>query len=138
MFEYIPLRSGSLLESTERFRPFKCVVLISEDVTAEWQQAVSRWLVASGCLYMMAWGVECSSWDDSVDLANLEQFDFGEIPDAEFVMTTWHRDEPLEDVFHFAKFAANHPTVEVENLVVLDIGLSGRGSMFHAMWSNPN
>ena len=70
----------------------------------------------------MAWGVNLSSWNDSVDLANIEAFFHGEIPDNCFFMTTWHDDEPLEVVFWFAKMNAFHPTVEIENILILQIG----------------
>ena len=82
---------------------------------------MSRWLVASGCLYMMAWGRDCSLWDDNVDCANIKNFT-GDIPDDKFIMTTWHNDETLEDVVDFATFSANHSRVPLETLVVLDIG----------------
>jgi hypothetical protein len=70
---------------------------------------------------MMAWGTKCSTWDDSVDIANLEQFDFGEIPDDSFVITTWHADEPLNEVFWFSKNNAFHPTVDLKRTVLLHI-----------------
>ena len=70
---------------------------------------------------MMAWGVECSSWDDSVDHANLEKFGFAEIPDDHFVMTTWHDREPVTEVFWFAKHNAYHPTKMLERTAILHI-----------------
>jgi hypothetical protein len=45
---------------------------------------------AVGCLYMMAWGIDCSIRDDAVDWANISDFDFKPIPPERFVMTTWH------------------------------------------------
>ena len=83
---------------------------------------------------MMAWGRECSAWDDSVDKANCERFDCGDIPDGQFVMTTWHDDDSLEDVSHFAKFLANHPTTQLENVLVLDIGQSGRQELMEILY----
>ena len=102
------------------------VVVVEAEVSPEWQAIVSDWIVRSGCLYMMAWGVGCSSWDDSVDFANLEEFKFGEIPENRFIMTTWHSDEPLADVFWFSKNCASHPTVELERTVLLHISAQNR------------
>lgn len=79
---------------------------------------------------MMAWGNECSSWDDSVDIANLEEFNFDEIPEAKFVMTTWHEKVPLKEVFWFAKHNAFHPTVDLENTLILDISSANREKQF--------
>ena len=70
---------------------------------------------------MVAWGENCSSWDDSVDMANLEQFEFKEIPEDRFVMTTWHSDEPLSEALWFAKHSAIHPTVALHHTLLLHI-----------------
>ncbi len=70
---------------------------------------------------MMAWGSSCSSWDDSVDMANIEQFEFADIPEDKFVMTTWHADEPLSEAFWFSKNCATHPVIKLERTVVIHI-----------------
>lgn len=71
----------------------------------------------------MAWGKNCSSWDDSVDEASIDLFFPAESPDDKFVMTTWHERESLEDVFWFAKNGAIHPTVRLERTVLVHISL---------------
>src|SRR4051812_47720858 len=83
--------------------PTRTVVIAETKCWLGWQEQASTWLLGAGCLYMMAWGPNCSSWDDSVDIANLEEFAYGEIPDDRFVMTTWHSNESLRDVFWFSK-----------------------------------
>jgi hypothetical protein len=97
--------------------------VVEEPVTVEWRALVSRWLVEADCLFMMAWGHECSLWDDSVDFANLERFDFGDVPDRHFVMTTWHEKESLNEVFWFAKHAAYvvDSSVEVAETVIFHV-----------------
>ncbi len=70
---------------------------------------------------MMAWGTDCSSWDDAVDIANLEQFDYGDIPEDQFVMTKWHDKQSLEDVLAFCKRSARHPTVELHHTILLHV-----------------
>ena len=124
--QYINLNNDQNPPENLNLEPYKCIVLITEQVKSEWRDIVSKWLIDTGCLYMMAWGQNCSLWDDSVDTANLIAFDWSEIPEDNFVMTTWHKNETLEDVFWFAKFAANHPTVELNNTLLLDIGCSHR------------
>ena len=136
MLQYFSIRDGEELESLDKSRPFKCVVLVSQGVSKTWQHKVSERLVADGCLYMIAWGNNCSSWDDSVDIANIEQFFPHDIPEENFVMTTSHDDETLEDVLHFAKFSAVHPTIELKNVVVLDIGSSGREELIQTIFDS--
>ena len=115
-------------------KPFKAIVVVEDRSSPEWQAQASRWLVDSGCLYMMAWGEDCSSWDDSVDLANLEGFDFGDIPDDEFVMTTWHKNEPLREVFWFAKVVADHPAVKLDNILILHICADDKRAKFDILF----
>lgn len=113
--------------------PFKAVLVLEQSVADDWRDLVSEWLVRSGCLYMMAWGVECSSWDDSVDWANHTVTGVDDIPDDQFAMTTWHDNEPLADTFWFAGFAAHHPTVALEQIAIIDIGPANRkAEMMHA------
>jgi len=118
---YVHLCPGQGALPVLQRRPFKAVVVIDADVAENWQAAVSEWLVASGCLYMTAWGKNCSSWDDSVDFANMKAFDFGEVPDDAFVMTTWHDNEPLVQAFWFSRFAAMHPTTEISHTYLVHI-----------------
>lgn len=125
---YIHLPPEAQLPSVGEARPFKSVLVLEQAVSADWQNRVSEWLVKSGCLYMMAWGAECSSWDDSVDWANISVAGVDDIPDDQFVMTTWHADEPLSETFWFAGFTAHHPTVHLEHVVIIDIGPTNRES----------
>jgi len=118
--EYLHLSAGSALPPL-RDAPFRAVVVVEQEVTHEWREQVSKWLVAGGCLYMMAWGQDCSLWDDSVDYANLDEFAYGDIPEDRFVMTTWHEKQSLSDVFWFAEHCASHSTIELEAIVILDI-----------------
>ena len=132
---YLCLQNGDALPALGGLSPYKAVLVIEDVVDSEWKAAVSRWLADSGCLYMMAWGKECKSWHDSVDLAR-DQLTYGELPDDKFIMTTWHDDEPLEEVFGFAKYAAHHPTIELENVLFLHIGAAERKNELEDMYRN--
>ncbi|MFN3932324.1 MAG: hypothetical protein ACK4JY_11300 [Brevundimonas sp.] len=123
---YLHLPPGEEPPAIDALRPFKAVLVLDQAVSEEWQGRVSDWLVKSGCLYMMAWGTGCSSWDDSVDYANLSATDFGDMSDDQFVLTTWHDDEPLAATFWFAGHAAVHPTVPLSNVVIIDVGVRDR------------
>lgn len=101
--------------------PLRVVVVSETTVSDEWRKSTARWLVNGGCLYVVAWGVECEKWHDAVDRAVLETFDFGDIPDDKFVMTTWHSDEPLSEALWFAGNCAFHPDVELQLTLVLHV-----------------
>lgn len=130
---YQRLENGDPMPVLEGSSPYKAVVIVEDAVGLEWQRAASRWLADSGCLYMMAWGDGCSSWDDSVDLANVLQFEGEEIPDDRLIMTTWHEDESLGDLFRFAK-TADHSDVTIENLLILHIGAADRQSELESLY----
>lgn len=102
------------------------VVVVEAEVLPEWQALVSDWIAKSGCLYMMAWGLHCSSWDDSVDMANLAEFNFGEIPEDKFIMTTWHESDRLDEVFWYAKNNAFHPVAPLASTILLHISAESR------------
>jgi hypothetical protein len=132
---YIHLPAGTRPPEIKK-SPNRIVVVIEQDVSPDWQAQVSKWIVDSGCLFMMAWGQVCSSWDDSVDHANLEDFNYGEIPDDRFVLTTWHDNEPIEDVFWFCRYAAFHPEKELLSAYILHISDAAREQeMLHAYWT---
>jgi hypothetical protein len=116
-------------------RPFLAMVIIRDAVSPEWQWDVSQWLVAAGCLYMCAWGPGCSSWDDSVDYANLERHSYGDVPDERVVMTTWHAHEALEEALWFAKHTAKHPAVELDLALIIDVSHRDHREDALALWA---
>ena len=122
----IEISESGGLPDTSHLAPFCAAVIIDKKLSARRQFEVSRWLCDMGCLYMCAWGVECSTWDDSVDLANLEHFNFGEIPDDNFVMTTWHTDDSLDEFFEYVNLTAIHPTIDLKQTLIVHIGGSDR------------
>jgi hypothetical protein len=132
---YLRVEPNGALAPYAGERPFRAVVVAEEAVSPEWQALASKWLVASGCLYMLAWGRECSSWDDSVALANSQAFDYGDIPDDAFVMTTWHDKESLREVFWFAKSSAFVETVEIVETVVFHVSHRDRSTEYAELFA---
>lgn len=112
--------------------PFRVVLMAEATVSAQWQAEVSDWLVRSGCLYLMAWGCNCSSWNDSVDEANIEMFEPSDIPADRFVLTTWHENEALSEVFWFAKHCAEHAQVPLPSVLLLHLASTEREQ---ALWA---
>ena len=65
-------------------------------------------------------GHDCSSWDDSVDYANIE-FEPGLTPDK-FVMTTWHDDDTVDEIANFFLNCTAYAGKTFNNFLVLSIG----------------
>jgi hypothetical protein len=72
--------------------------------------------LVNNCLaYFCAWGEGCEEVHDAVDLADLErEREFGE--SDYFQMTTWHKNEPLDDAVWFFK----HCAIPAEEHVLAD------------------
>ncbi len=133
---YLQLQPGNELTEITHLKPFKCVVVVEEEVLPDEREAVSKWLVQSGCVFMMAWGKECRLWEDSVDWATIEQCQYNEIPAESLVLTTCHEDETLKDVFEFAKHAAFHGEYESLKTLVLHISQTQKEMTFKTEFEN--
>jgi hypothetical protein len=118
--EYVHLRPNEAFPQLPS-GPLRVVIISETTVSDDWRNSTARWLVNGGCLYAVAWGTECEKWHDAVDWAVLETFDYGDIPDDKFVMTTWHDDEPLSEALWFAGNCAFHPDVELQLTLVLHV-----------------
>jgi hypothetical protein len=117
---YLHLRPDSLPPDL-RTAPYRTVLVADIAVNSDWLIRIGKWIVDIGSLYVVAWGVDCEMWHDSVDWAVLEMFNFGQIPDDRFVMTTWHSDEPLSEAFWFAGHCADHPDVELTETIIVHV-----------------
>lgn len=133
--QFIHLDEEWSLPSLDHVGPFRAVILSETPIDEIWRSEVAVWLVRSGCLYMMAWGVECSEWDTAVDIANIDACGGGDIPDDKFVMTTWHADDSLEEVLWFAKNLAFHENIELAETLVIQVGGVSREDEIVEEWA---
>lgn len=134
MFAYRFLPTNLKFSIPEEMEEFKCLILVEREIENDFRDDVSNLLVGSGCLYALAWGRNCSLWDDSIDYANLKEFNYGEIPEDKFVMTTWHENETLEDTIEFAKHCTDYSDVKLEDILVLDFGGQERGALIKGLY----
>jgi hypothetical protein len=103
---------------------FRAVIVSELEVDTVWREQVSKWLIEGGCRYMMAFGVGRDDWELCVDLANLAMFDYGDIPDDGFVMTTSH--EVMEEAFWFSEHCAHHPTLELARTFIVHVAMNNQ------------
>lgn len=76
------------------------LLVVAPDITPDEQAEFAEALVAQGCRYAVCAGVACSTWDDAIDHASVIAEMQG-TPHSGFLTTTWHENEPLEDVAFF-------------------------------------
>lgn len=103
--------------------PFVAIfVACDSSLTPEQQANLSAQLVAMDCRYMLAWGTNASSWDDSVDMAFLHTDPNFDPPSDRLVMTTWHDNETIQDVVWFALTNTNFDAHDFHDYLALMIG----------------
>lgn len=98
------------------------LVIADSAITDEDRNALSKEIVHQGCRYAVCTGAQCSQWDDSIDLAFLATSPDFVPSDERFVMTTWHEDEPLEDVIHFFRTRTAFDNFTPNHFLVLILG----------------
>ena len=135
MFRYLFVPADSPFLIPKELTKFKCLILIEREVSREFQWEVSKALVKAGCLFSLAWGIDCTSWDDSVDYAFLEHYNYGEYPEDKFVMTTWHDGGSLQETIEFAKFCTKYSDVKLDDILVLDFGTQERENLVEELYS---
>lgn len=123
---YLHVRPDEELPPIGGLPPFLAVLVVDEVCEEMWRWDVSRWLAASNCRYVAAWGQYCEDWAESVDDANLEAFDYGEVPEERLIVTSSHEDEELEDAFWYARHRARHPVLQLSSTVIVHIAQHGR------------
>ena len=117
------LRRPFALETSFGGEPFVALVnAVDTTITNDDRNAISDALVAAGCRYAVCTGIECSLWDDAVDCANIASARNFEPPADRFVMTSWHDEEPIEEVAEFTMKQTNFDGNEFNNYLVLFVG----------------
>ena len=92
-----------------------------QSITNYEQNSLSEQFVSQGCRYAVCSGYQCSTWDDSIDWAALEKSNF-EDNDNQFVMTTWHKDQSIDDIVFFFIRNTNYDTFTPTNFCVVILG----------------
>ena len=118
---YLHLKPDGELPALEGLQHFKAVVVAEAEVAEMMMWETSRTLVESGCKYALAWGKDSESWHDAIDDAYLEATNYEDVPEEQQVLSTWHEDEELGEVFWFARHRAVHPAHELRDTLILHI-----------------
>jgi len=133
---YLHIPPGTDLPAMQDASPFTAILVADDEVAQMWQWEASRWLVESGCRYLLAWGKDCAAWEEAVQEANQETFDYEDIPEERLVLTTAHEDEDLEEVFWFAKHRAAHPALSLNRTLIVHVAQQPRQEEIEAAYAD--
>ncbi len=133
-YKYFHLVGDEPIGARRFHKPFGALVLIESGTSSAWRTEVCRWLIRNECCYAMCWGADCAQWHLDLDLAEIEVRDEGLFPVDHYVMTTWHEDEPLAEVFWFAQNCAYHPDIEFEATYVFHIASAPNEDRIATEW----
>ena len=86
------------------------------------RQQLTTALIASEVRYGVCGGVECERWHDALDWAFLDQNLEGEAYDARFVMTSWHSEEPPDEVVFFFVNTTNFDAHDFDRFLIVQLG----------------
>ncbi len=71
---------------------------------------------------MIAWGIDATNWDTSVDYAFIASDPNYDPPDERFLMTTWHDNESISELVWFACNGTNFGLHEFRDYMFILIG----------------
>lgn len=132
---YINLKPGSVPADITALAPFLAILVIEEKAEPGWRDAVSHWLIKSGCQNLLSWGMDHKDWDEAVDLANIAQFNDGEIPEDELVLTSEKDAETLYEFFKEAKNIIAQECTDFPNTVIVHVSGEEKEQDFLSMLS---
>jgi hypothetical protein len=112
----VTIQKPSDTSSIEVKTPFACLLYSNQEkVSSNEMESIANWLVNSGCRYAVCAGLKCSEWHDTIDTADT-------IRDPHIqnlIMTTWHKNETVEDVVWFWLNLTDFEDIAFENYLAL-------------------
>ena len=123
--QYVQIQRPFSFSSPFRGEEFATLIYVVDiAISDEEQKTLSDQIVASGCRYAVCAGHKCSTWDDSIDMAHV-MCNLDNVTDDNLVMTTWHEDEPLEDIVDLFLNYTTFGNFVAKRMLVLVIGSNG-------------
>ena len=115
----VTIQKPSDTSSIEVKTPFACLLYSNQKkVSSDEMGLVANWLVNSGCRYAVCAGLKCEEWHDTIDTADTIR----DLNTQNLIMTTWHKNETVEDVVWFWLNLTDFEDIAFENYLVLLVG----------------
>lgn len=100
---------------------FALLLFSGEDTTSDEQTELSEQIVRQGCRYAVCGGIDCVSWDDSIDwVCIMDEIDEG--ISHPLIMTTWHDKDSIDEVVEYFALDTRIDGHDPKHFMVLLIG----------------
>ncbi len=99
--------------------PFVCMVWNNRENFVS--PVLIEQLLKANCKYIVVGGKNCEKWHDYADEIHISLYSDFQVPDSEHVMTTWHDNEPLEEVIWFTLNNTNFDSYEFNKFLFIQI-----------------
>ena len=114
--------------------PFRVVVVAEIEVPNDWQCKLSCWLLDTGCLYAVCWGIDCDGWEQQIDDASIMYDERNETSGDHFLLTTSHAEETLADLLWFAENCAFEEYLPLDDVVILHVSIHDAESFMRSKY----
>ena len=101
---------------------YACMIWASEHTSLVFKSEVISTLIGSECRYIVTGGLECEQWHDLSDEIYLATDPDFAPPKETMVMTSWHEDEPMEDVIEFLLHSTDFHDHGFTDYLILHVG----------------
>ncbi|MBL4786889.1 MAG: hypothetical protein JKY49_15860 [Cohaesibacteraceae bacterium] len=128
MIKYVSLIDQGDLPKLGDLKSFTCIILIGESTPVAHQLEICKWLVDSGCKWIMAFGQDCEIWHDTSCSVVADMT--SDTTAGQNIMTTSHRDQTIDEVLALAKLSMQ----KFDNILMLDVGEDGNQDMLQTLF----
>jgi len=96
-------------------------------VSREIRNSICDQIARAKCYYAVCGGESCEIWHDTIDESCLAKDPNFRPPDSEFMMTTWHENEPAAEVVWYSFYCTSYveergPRPALRRILVLFVG----------------
>jgi hypothetical protein len=98
------------------------LVVCDSSTTTEEHAALSQQIVEEGCRYAVCTGHNCELWHDLIDESFIGSDPNFNPPNDRMLMTTWHENEPIEEVVEFFRWNTSFANFTARNFLIVFLG----------------
>lgn len=131
---YLQVHPGLPEPELSIVEPFRVIVVAEIEVPNDWKYKISCWLLDTGCLYAVCWGIDCAGWEQQIDDASITYDQRNKTSGDHFLLTTSHAEETLADALWFAENCAFEEFLSLDYVLILHISIHDAESFMRSKY----